>query len=226
VEENLKTAVKISGKTALKWILVFALGNIVTLITFLIALYNNIELAGRGHGTIMIFPFVLLATNFLAFLLIFGAPVFLAIYFMIANKISIQTAIYLLSKGKAGNYISSKVGALTIKITEKEGWRKEFTEGAVLKAKILQLIKEDKGTSKLQCKVINFGFKKVKLDEIDFQDENLNLSDFLTNKFNDFVSETAKPSLKLFWIFIIIQIAFLIGSTIVSLGIPIGLIFS
>ncbi len=77
---------------------------------------------------------------------------------------------------------------------------------------MLQLTKEDKNTSKLQRKIINFGFKKIKLDEFDFQDENLNLADFLTNKFNNLVAETAKPSLKLLWIVIIAQIALLIAS--------------
>ncbi len=212
MKENFKIAVKISGKTALKWIYIFALGNIVTLITFLLALYNNVGLAGGGHGSVVGLFVGLLTTNIFAFLLVFGAPVFIALYFIIANKVSIQNAIYLLWKGKAGDYISSKVKSLAKNLTEKKEWRKELTDKAVLKAKMLQLTKEDKNTSKLQRKIINFGFKKIKLDEFDFQDENLNLADFLTNKFNNLVAETAKPSLKLLWIVIIAQIALLIAS--------------
>lgn len=214
MKESIKTAVAISGKTALKWIFIFALGNIVTLITFFVAFYNNIGVAGGGHGSIIGLFIGLLTTNIFAFLLIFGAPVFLAIYFIIANKVSIQNAMYLLWKGKAGDYISSKVGGLTKKITEKEGWRKELTDKAFLKAKMLQLAKDDNDTSKLQRKIISFGFKKINLDEVDFQDEKLNLSDFLSDKFNNFVSETAKPSLQLLWILIFIQIALLICSII------------
>ena len=182
MNENLKIAVKISAKTGLKWALIFVLGNIVTLITFFIALFNNIGLAGGGHGNVTALFLGLLTSNFPAFLLIFGAPLFLAIYFILANKISIQNAIYLLWEGKAGHYISSKVRTLTKNITEKEGWRKEYTDWFILKAKMLQLIKEDKDTSRLQRKVLNFGFKKVKLDEIDFQDENLNLSEFVNKQ--------------------------------------------
>ncbi|SOU86352.1 hypothetical protein [Tenacibaculum dicentrarchi] len=216
MKENIKIAVKISGKTALKWIFIFSLGNIVTLITFLIALYGNIGLSGGGHGSIIGLFTGLITTNIFAFLIIFGSPVFIAIYFVIANKISIQNAIYLLWEGKAGNYISSKVENVTKKLTEKEGWKKELTDKAILKAKILQLTKNDNDTSKLQRKIINFGFNKIKLDEIDFQDENLNLSDFLTNKFNDFIEETTKPSLKLLWILIITQISLLICSMIIK----------
>lgn len=212
MKENFKIAAKIGGKTALKWIFIFVLGNIVTLITFLIALYGNIELAGGGHGSIIALFLGLLTTNFFAFLLVFGAPVFLVLYFIIANKVSIQNAVYLLWQGKAGDYISNKVGNITKKITEKEGWRKNLSDKAMLKARILQLTKEDTDTSKLQRKVIGFGFKKIKLDEINFKDENLNLSDILIGKFNNFIAETAKPSLKLMWLLIIIQITLLIVS--------------
>jgi len=216
MKENFKTAVKISGKTAFKWFAIFAIGNIVTLITFLIALYENTELAGGGHGSIGGLFIGLLTTNIFAFLLVFGAPVFLILYFIIANKISIQNAIYLLWKGESGDYISTKVGNVAKKITEKEGWKKELSDKAILKAKILQFAKNDKDTSKLQRKVISYVFNKIKLDEIDFQDENLNLADILTSKFNNFIAQAIKPSLKLLWILIIIQISLLIGSMIIK----------
>lgn len=216
MKENFKIAAKISGKTAIKWLFIFVLGNIVTLITFLIALYNNIGLAGSGHGSIVALFIGLLTTNFSAFLLVFGAPVFLVLYFVIANKISIQNAIYLLWEEKASKYISSKIEYITKRITEKEGWKKELSDKALLKAKILQLAKNEPNTSKLQRRIINFSLKKIKLDEVDFQDENLNLSDILISKFSDFMAETAKPSLKLLWILIIIQIALLIGSIIIK----------
>lgn len=212
MKENFKIAVSIGGKMALKWIFIFVLGTIVTLITFFIALYRNIELADGAHSSITNLFLGLLTTNFFAFLLIFGAPIFLVLYFIISNKISIQNAIYQLWQGKAGDYISSKVESLTKKLTENKAWKRELTDKVILKAKVLQLTKSDTDTSKLQRKVINFGFKKIKLDEIDFQDENLNLSNFLTSKFNNLISETARPSLNLLWILIIIQIVILISS--------------
>ncbi|WP_117884504.1 hypothetical protein [Aureibaculum luteum] len=121
MKENIKLTAKITGKTALKWVFIFATGNLITLITFLIALFSIIELAGGGHGSIIALFVGLLSTNFFAFLLIFGAPIFIILYFIIANKISIQNAIYLLWEGKLGDYISSKVGNMTRTLTQKEG---------------------------------------------------------------------------------------------------------
>ncbi|MBJ2175843.1 hypothetical protein JBL43_16435 [Aureibaculum sp. A20] len=216
MKENIKLVAKITGKTALKWLFIFALGNIVTLITFLIALFRNIEVAGGGHGNIIALFVGLLSTNFFAFLLIFGAPIFIILYFIIANKISIQHAIYLLWEGRLGSYISSKVGKLTTTLTNKEGWKKELSDKAVLKAQLFQSAKDDADTSKLQRKVINFGLKKIKLDDVNFQDKNLDLSLVITEKFNNFISETVKPSLKLFWGLVLIQIVLLISSILLN----------
>ena len=216
MKENIKLTAKITGKTALKWVFIFAMGNLITLITFLIALYRNMEIAGGGHGSIIALGIGLVTTNFFAFLLVFGAPVFIILYFIIANKISIQNAIYLLWEGRLGDYISSKVGNLTTTLTHKEGWKKELSDKAVLKAQLFQSAKDDVDTSKLQRKVILFGLKKIKLDDVNFQDKNVDLSHVITEKFNNFISETVKPSLKLFWGLVLIQIVLLISSLLIN----------
>ncbi len=224
MKENIKSTTKIIAKTTFKWSYIFILGNIITLITFLIALFTNLDLVeGQGRfaahsgaaGGFLVFlnyAVALFLSNFFAFILVFGAPVFIFLYFSIANKISIQNALYLLWKGKAGDYILSKVRSLITKITEKEGWRKNISNKLMLKARLLQLAKEDKDTSKLQRKIISFGFKKINLDDIDFKDEKINLSDVLTTKFETFISEISKPSMKIFRILILLQVIFLIIS--------------
>ncbi len=228
MKENIKLIARIASKTTFKWFIIFALGNIITLITFLTALFTNLDLidgggrfaahSGGGAGGIMLivaYGAALFFANFFAFILLFGAPIFLFLYFSIANKISIQNALYLLWKGKASDYISSKVKNLISKLTEKEGWQKNISNKLMLKARLLQLAKEDKDSSRLQRKVISFGFKKINLDDIDFKDEKLNLSDVLTTKFENFISEISKPSMKMFWLLVFAQIIFLIISLII-----------
>lgn len=212
IYENTKVVAKISAKIFVKWIFIFGLGNLVTFITFFIAIYSNIGMAGGGHGNIIALFLGLLLSNLFAFLLVFGAPFFLALYFMLANKISIESAIYLLWKSKMGDFISSKVGSMAKLITEKEGWNRNLSDKALLKAKVLQLIKNDKDTSKLHRKVIGYGLKKIQLDDINFEDENINLATILTTKFNNFVSQIVQPSFKLVWIIFAIQLLLLIGS--------------
>lgn len=212
MRETLKTTAKITTKTVSKWILIVGIGIIVTVITLGIALYRNIGYAGGGHGNAIALFVGMLIGNFFAFLLVFGSPIFIGLYIVIANKISIQNAIYLTWKSKAGDYILSKVHSITKKLTEKEGWRKNLSNKMMLKTKVLQLAKDSHNISKLERKIIGFGFQKIKLDEINFQDENLNLSDVITRKFDQFISQIAKPSLKLMWILVLIQIILLIIS--------------
>ncbi|UII29558.1 hypothetical protein LVD17_14750 [Fulvivirga ulvae] len=216
MKENIKLATKIGGKAVVKWLLIFMSGNLVTLTVFLIALFNNIGLAGGGHGQVVALFMGLLTNNICAFILIFGAPAFIALYFVIANKVSIQNVIYLLCKSKAGDYISEKVGAIASRITDKEGWRREISSKAILKARLLQVSKDDPNTSKLQRKVIGYGFEKISLDDVDFQDENVKLSTILQNKFHNFITDTTQPSLTLFWGLILIQVVLLTCSLIIN----------
>jgi hypothetical protein len=71
MNDNLKLAVKIGGKTALTWIFTFGFGLLVTFITLLIALYTNIELAGTDPAKlkalffwITFFKFSYISINF------------------------------------------------------------------------------------------------------------------------------------------------------------------
>lgn len=212
MNEKIKIAAKIGGKTFLKWIFILILGCIITSIFALIALYKNIDLAGGGHGNAYVFLITLPFADFCGFLLLVGSPAFIALYFIIANKIAIQNTLYLVWKNKAGDFVTSKIGSIINKLTEKKEWANTISNEAMLRAKILQANKDDHSSSKLQRKVINYGFKKIKLDDIDFQNEDLKLSDVLINKFNNFISEVSKPSLKLFWLLILLQIILLICS--------------
>ena len=216
MKENIKLATKIGGKAIVKWLFIFIMGNTLTLTIFLIALYTNLQLAGGGHGQVVALFMGLLTDNIFAFILIFGAPGFIALYFVIANKVSIQNIIYLLCESKAGDYVSDKVGAIAGRITDKEGWRNEISNKAILKARLLQASKSDPETSKLQRKVIGYGFEKIRLDDVDFQDENVKLSTILQTKFRNFISDTTKPSLKLFWGLAFVQIILLVCSFVIN----------
>ncbi|KIA85458.1 hypothetical protein [Kaistella jeonii] len=148
MKENLKIASKIGGKTLLIWLTIFILGNIITFVVFLISIFENIEFAGGGHGNIFAFITGLLLNNFAAFLLIFGAPVFIFLYFSIANKISIQNAIYQLWKSKTGDYISDKIETITSELTDNKHWNNEITTEGILKARLLQATKSDPNMEK------------------------------------------------------------------------------
>lgn len=211
MKENLKTIANISSKVLLKWVFIVVMGFFATGLTFTMVLYRNFKLISTG---ITVAFLELYKTNLSAFLLFFGAPIFMILYVVIANKLSIQSAIHLLWKGKTGDYLLSKVKTIIARLLEKEGWRKSFSDKAILKAKVLQEIKNDPDTSRLQRNVIGFVLARIQLDKVDFQQEDLKISDIIVTKFSDFVTEIIEPSLVMFWVLFSVQLFLLMISEV------------
>lgn len=214
MKENIKIAGVIALKSMVKWVLIVLFGFLVTLITFLVAFFRNIDLAAIEGQRFSSFFYGLLDENIPALILIFGAPIFVIIYIIFANKTSVQNAIFLLIKGKAGDYVLSVIVSAVEKITEKKGWHSELVDKAMLKARVLQATKDDPQTSRTQRSVIRYGFKKVNLEDVDFQDKKIQLSSILSDKFRDVFAQMMKPSLRIFWILIFLQIGLLIYSIV------------
>ena len=212
--DNLKIAAKIGASSALKWSIIFGLGVFVTAITLFVCLFTNSNLAGGGHGSEIALFFGLLSTNIAAFILIFGSPVFLVLYFLLANKTSIQNAIYLMWKYKAEGLVSTTVNKVAQTITQKEGWRKELSDAALAKAKLWQASKENPETPRWQRRILKSGFNKIRLNDIDFNDEKVSLSEVLILKLTSFFSKISKPSFTLLWLLIGIQLSIFIFSFI------------
>src|SRR6187551_2567615 len=109
MKEELKFAARTTAKTSLTWITIFLTGNILTMTCFLLILFQNATLAGGGHGNVYAFIINLFLNNLGGFILFTGAPIFIFLYFMVANKIAIQSMIYHLWKNKTASYIDTKV---------------------------------------------------------------------------------------------------------------------
>lgn len=217
MKKEIITVATIGIKSALKWGFILFIGNLISVIIFFTVIYSNKEFFGGGghsNGFAAIFTFLtgLFSNNIFAFLSLVLLPAIVTIYFILANKTAIQNTIYLIWKGSTGDYISSKVKSILINITQNEGWRKEIANKARLKAKVMQATANDSNTSKIQRRVIKFGFKKMKLNDINFQDERLDIPETLTNRFNNFVTNTTRPSFLYFWILVIFQMTLFILS--------------
>lgn len=210
--ESIKIAGTITLKSIAKWVLIVFLGCLVTLVTFLVAFFRNIDLVEGESQKFSAFFYGLLTENFPALILIFGAPIFVIIYFIMANKISVQNVIFLLFRSKAGDYIISAITTAVEKITGKKGWHSDLISKGLVKAKVLQAVKNDPNTSKIQRSIIRYGFKKINLEDVDFQSEEANLPRVMSDKFRHFFEEMVRPSLMFFWILILVQICLFIYS--------------
>ena len=200
MNENIKTVAKIGAKSTLKWIGILAMGIGITLLLFTLVLVQNHKF------------FELATTNPAGFALLIGAPIFIFLYFVIANKYTIQNIIYSVWVSKGQDFVEPLVEKISTKITAKVNWSSAISNQAMLKARLISENATAVETPKLQRKVLNYAFKKVQLDDIDFKDENLRLTDVLILKIKSFISTVSKPSLTLFWIVASIQIVLFVVS--------------
>ncbi|MBE8726562.1 hypothetical protein [Flavobacterium hungaricum] len=212
MKEQIKSAAKITAKSSLKWITIVLLGNLVTLICFLIIMFQNISLAGGGHGNVYTLIVNLFFQNICGFLLFVGAPLFAVGYFMIANKVAIQTVIHQVWENNASKYIEDKVILLVDKLTASHNVTNSISNAAMLRLKLLEANKKDKESSMIKKKAIGYLFSKIQLDDIDFSNENLKLSEIISAKLNKFISEAVEPSFLFFWLLVSFQLILIIAA--------------
>jgi len=213
MKEEIKVVAGISAKSSLKWLVIMIIGNLFTLILFLIILFQNADFAGGAHGNAYAFLSGLFLNNIYGFILLAGAPVFAILYFLIANKAAIQQMIYLTWKNKVfASYIDSKVVFLVDKLTASNNWSSAVSNKALLKMQLLEANRNDKESSKIKKKVINYLFQKINLDDVDFSNKDLKRSEVVSVKLNQFISEAVEPSLLFFWLLLLIQIVLFVAA--------------
>jgi len=208
--ENIKIYSKIAAKSFLKWLLIIGGGILLSTILFFIVLYQNIGMAGGGHGNVLALLVNTFSTNFPAFLLIVGFPLFIFFYIMIANKYFIQSSINQIWKNKAEAFVGEKIKNSVEKLVAKNDTINSISNASVLRLKLLEENRTNPESSKIKRKIVDYIIKKIKLDDIEYSKKDLRLSDIVVNKVNNFISESAEPSLHFFWILFITQIVIFI----------------
>ena len=194
MNENIKTFAKIGIKSTLKWFGIFAFGTGITILFFTLVLIQNRKF------------FELTTTNPAGFTTLISVPLFIFLYFIIANKYTIQNIIYSIWINKGHEFVEPLVNKIGTRITSKTNWTSEVSNQVLLRAKLINENANDIETPKMQRKILNYVIKKINLDDINFKDENLRLTDVLVLKIKSFISTVSKPSLTSFWIVVLVQI--------------------
>jgi hypothetical protein len=201
IKENVKAFAYISAKTFTKWISIGMAGGLISII------YGFSVLFLEEKQTILVFLSNLFSKSISGFILFIGTPLFMVLYLLIANKIAIQTFLYQIWKNKAQGFLQEKVKGLVNKLTSANNWTSHISTAAVLKLKLLTANKNDKESNFILRKSIGYLLSMTKLDDIDFKDENIQLSEIVAQKLGEIVGEFSKPSLLFFWLLLLFQTA-------------------
>ena len=200
MKEDIKLYARISGKSFFRWLFIAVSGMVLTVIFFLIILFQNISTTGEDERKKTVFIVDLAMDNTGAFLLLLAAPLFIVLYVVLANKIAIHYMIFQIWKNKAINYVEPAVKNIVERATSQHTGTKKIADGVMLKARLLQETRQDKRTSPINKRVISYGLKKIRLDDIDFDNEKVSLPIIISDKLKAYISETTEPGYLLFWL--------------------------
>jgi len=206
MKEDIKLYGLLSGKSFFRWLFIAVSGIVLTVITFLIVLFQNISTTGEDERKKVVFIVDLAMDNTGAFVLLLGAPLFIFFYIVLANKIAIHYMIFQIWKNKAINYVEPAVKQIVERANSQHNGTERIADSAMLKARLLQEIRQDKRTSPINKRVISYGLKKIRLDDIDFANEKVSLPTIISDKLKAYISETAEPGYLLFWLLLTIHI--------------------
>lgn len=145
-------------------------------------------------------------TNFYHLLSLVILVIFPVIYYFIANKIAIRTALNQVWENKISGWLSPKISSYLDKIERNQpAWLHNASDSALIKLKLLETNKSDSDSSKWQKRIIAYGLKKANLDDVDFNNENTRVSTILSDKIFNAIAHITRPSSKLLWLFVLIH---------------------
>jgi hypothetical protein len=212
MKQNLGLMMKIIGKSTLKFVVVLTFGLAFSILSIIVSYYSlshkhdpgsSVEhSAHAGSGLIMVLLWFRL--DFWSAILFFSSLlVFPFLYFAVANKTAIQTAIHLIWSNKISDWIGPKITYYLQKVESKQpNWLKNTSDSALVKLKLLEANKNDGETPALQKKVIGFLLKKARLDDVDFQKDSVSIGSILSEKLIQTLGDFASPSNTFLWIVI------------------------
>jgi hypothetical protein len=212
MKENLQLLKKIAVKAGLSWFLVVGIGVTISLICIITSffLYENYEgVSGLERLTNAIHHEF---WTLLLFILGICMMIFSVLY---ANKYAIHTSLSLVWKEKLQGFIAPKLETYIINISNKQpNWLSSITNASALKMKLLGEMRFDSNINSINKKVLQYGFKKINLDDVDFSQPYLDYPAIIAYKINEKITKMAKPSLKLFFGLIILLFIIMIVAII------------
>jgi hypothetical protein len=177
---------KIAGKSLFKSLLMGISGFLYALVCGLASLF-------------LVYNDPLAPLNYVAMLSVLcniGAGVF---YVVFAQKLFVQTAIYLVWKEKLGDFFMPKISEYVAKLMDKSpNWFKETSQGTLLKAQLLESARHDSQLHKVQRLVLQYGLAQINVS--DLKDVNPDtIPSLISSNIRTKIDEMAEPSLQWYW---------------------------
>lgn len=208
--ENLKYFSELSLSGIISFLKINILGSIstvaVTIIGFII-LTKDINAGNSGHVSAI--PFLVMTFfsrpigSILWYIIALGSPF---LFFALGNKYILTKLANKIIVDKSDTLISHTLDKFLNKFKAKQpNSIKSVADYSMTKLKLIENIKKDETENKWLKKIIVFGMKKVKMDDVDFNKEGQNFYDILKLKTIEILKNISKPNKNILWLIIALQ---------------------
>ena len=197
MKENLELLKKIAFKAIIAWVKIIALGILIFIVGivasyFLHQNYKGVAESGSGTNAIR--------NEFWTLFLFISSIAMLIFSVLFANKYVIHTIVSIIYKEKLQDFVTPKIETYISNISSKQpDWLNKLTNASAVKIKLLGELRFDSDISSVNRKVLQYGFKKINLDDVDFSQSHLDYPAIIAFKINEKISKIATPNMKIFW---------------------------
>lgn len=210
MKENLKYIARLSIIAIFSFLKINILATLSTVIVAIIGFFlltKNIDAGNSGHASPL--PFLLMTFmarpvgSILWYLICFGSSI---LFFMLGNKYILQKLANKVITDKSESVINPLLERFLQKFkTKQPEILKNAGDFSIHKLKLIQEIKNDPSENKWLRKIIVFGMKKIKIEDVDFNKEDQNFFDVIQEKTIQVLKDISKPSRTPIWIGLAIQ---------------------
>ncbi len=208
MKEHLIYIAKLSSIAVFNWIKINLLGLISTIITFVIGLcvlLYQVDTGHAGHAGILPVLLILFMTRPLGsilLVLIFSCNI---LYVTLGNKYVIGRVINKIINDKAESHILPLIDNILSKLkVNQPDLIKKGADYSMVKLKLIDQAKKE-SENKWIRKAICFGMEKIRLDDVDFNQENLSFNEIIKQKLFATLHNMSAPSMQPIWLTVLFQ---------------------
>jgi hypothetical protein len=118
------------------------------------------------------------------------------LYFLVAQSYAVHTVVALVWREKMSGFVFARIERYLQKISAaRPDWMKSLGEQALLRVRLLDAVRNDPSLGRVERTVLQFGFRQLKLDDVNFQDSSVGIASIVNAKVEAKLSEIATPSL-------------------------------
>lgn len=213
MKENLKYVAKLSAMAIASFLKINLLGAFSTVLLIVIEfilLTKDIDAGHSGHAgaaPFLIMVFLARPVGSVIWLITCFASPFL--FFTFGNQYILTKLANRLINDKSESIITPILDKILLAVQTKQPQVLKNTGDFTLnKLKVINAIKNDKTENKWLKKIIVFGMEKIRMDDIDFDQEKLNFYDIIKIKTIQSLNSISEPSRNVIWITLGVQWAF------------------